>query len=1087
MSRNLQLSATGGRILPAAIFLLCCAVPALAQNAGSGDIRGTVTDPSGAVIPGAKVVLVETNTGVTKQITTNDAGIYDAVSVLTGNYKLTFSKEGFGDLVRSDVTVDVGVTTVNAQLAVGAAVQEVNVTGQATLLKTETGQQGTTLPKESMAQLPNVGQDWANFTKTLPGVEGTGAGVSVNGNMPYNSNFLTDGGAITYPQSSNVDTAIFETVAEVQVNTAAFDAQYGIGGSVFNQISKSGSNTFHGAVYWYVQNDFFNARSFFSPVVPNLRWDNYGASVGGPIRKNKMFFYFNTDRQVNESVSYPFATYPTTGMQSGNFSGSAFPTVYDPATYNGTSRTPFPGNQIPANRIDPLAAKLQAYFPTPTLPGAGLSNNWWAAQPSTTPLNRFFGRLDYNINDKHRITGSVMERDLPLHWSNPGCPIDCQNGDVDAQHVQISEVWTVNASTVNEVRLSYARQGNWFNPYTIGQGWPAKLGWTYAKADVIPVLSIGGPIAGMSWGNGAVNATLMETSMEPSDVVTMIKGRHIIKFGGEYLMEQDNSTIWGNVQSGQFNFSGVFTQNAPFGTGGLGYADFLLGQVAQWSATNSPVVGVRMKTPQLFVQDDFKVTSHLTLNLGLRYQMGKGWSEVANRLGLFDPTIPNTVSGTLGAMWFAGNGRTAMQKPIYDIFLPRVGFAWSPISKWAVRGGFGVYSYIWSLDDYGENALGFGFGGSGSLANSDQVKPIFQLSASNPPLNYVSASTNPAAYNGQAVNYYPYNTPVARNYQWSISLQHEMQGGMVAEAAYVGSHGTGLGFPVDSNEVPANKLGPGDAQSRRPFPQYLGINGNSYNAISNYHSLQLSMKKRFSRGMSFDVNYTWSKLLDDQDSSGWGRIAGATVYQDAYNPQANYGPSNFDVRQMFKGDMVYQLPVGKGKTFLNQGGVLDALLGGWQASGIFVIQTGLPFNPVWGGANLSGSAPNGNLYLAGFSAAESWYPNVVGNWHVSNPNIQQWFNPAAFAQPAAYTFGDMGRNSLYGPGEKSLDFSMGKSFRIPKLGEGGLIQFRFDATDVLNHTSFSNPNASIGTPNAGIITGTTVSGRVLQLGARLAF
>ena len=262
--------------------------------------------------------------------------------------------------------------------------------------------------------------------------------------------------------------------------------------------------------------------------------------------------------------------------------------------------------------------------------------------------------MDYNINDKHRISGSVMERDLPLHWSNPGCPIDCQNGDVDAQHVQLSEVWTVNASTVNEVRLSYARQGNWFNPYTIGQGWPAKLGWTYAKADVIPVLSIGGPVAGMSWGNGAVNATLMETSMEPSDVVTMIKGKHIIKFGGEYLMEQDNSTIWGNVQSGQFNFSGVFTQNAPFGTGGLGYADFLLGQVAQWSATNSPVVGVRMKTPQMFVQDDFKVTPHLTLNLGLRYQIGKGWSEVANRLGLFDPTIPNTVSGTLGAMWFAG-------------------------------------------------------------------------------------------------------------------------------------------------------------------------------------------------------------------------------------------------------------------------------------------------------------------------------------------------------------------------------------------------------------------------------------------------
>jgi hypothetical protein len=190
---------------------------------------------------------------------------------------------------------------------------------------------------------------------------------------------------------------------------------------------------------------------------------------------------------------------------------------------------------------------------------------------------------------------------------------------------------------------------------------------------------------------------------------------------------------------------------------------------------------------------------------------------------------------------------------------------------------------------------------------------------------------------------------------------------------------------------------------------------------------------------------------------------------------------------MFKGDMVYQLPIGKGKQFLNQGGVLDALLGGWQASGIFVIQSGLPFNPVWGGANLSGSAPNGNLYLAGFSAAESWYPNVVGNWHVSNPNIQQWFNPAAFAQPAPYTFGNMGRNVLFGPGLRTFDFSMGKNFRLPPLGEGGQLQLRFDATDVLNHPCFSNPNASIGTPNAGTITGTTAGGRVLQLGARFAF
>lgn len=1086
MLRRLQFLPVHVCTLP--VVLLCCVASlGLAQNAGSGDIRGTVTDPTGAVIPGARVTLVETNTGVAKQLTTNDAGLYDAVSVLTGTYRVTFSKQGFGDFVRDGVAVDVGVTTVNAQLAVGTAAQSVEVTGQATLLQTETGKQGSDLAKESMAVLPNVGQDWANFIGTLPGVSGTGVGGSVNGNMPYNSNFLTDGGAITYPQSSNVDDAIFETVAEVAISTSSFDAQYGVGGSVFNEITKAGTNRFHGAAYYYVQNDFFNARSFFSASVPNQRWDNYGGSVGGPIKKNKTFFYFNTDRTVSNSSYYQYSTFATAAMQAGNFSSSVFPTIYDPATLNAqNTRTPFPSNTIPASRVDPMAAKIQTFFPTPDEPG--VVNNWYNTLTQKSPLNRFFGRMDYNINDKHRLTGSVMERDLPIFLPSPNCPYDCQNGDVDAQHVQISEIWTISPTTVNEIRLAYARQGNWFSPKTAGTGWPSKLGWTYAEADVPPSININGPVGGMSWGGSAVNALLTEASMDPSDVVTMIRGKHIIKFGGELLAEQDNSTIWGNEQSGLFNFSGVYTQPAPFNSaGGLGYADFLLGQVASWSATNAPEVGMRMKIPQFFAQDDFKVTPHFTLNLGLRYELQRGWNEVKNRIGVFDPTIQNTVSGTLGAMWFGGqNGRSALQKTVPDVFLPRLGFAWSPMTNWSVRGGFGIYSYLWSLDNYGENALGFGFGGSGSEADSTQVNPIFKLSSSSPPLNYVAASTNPSAYNGHSVNEYPYNTPVARNYQWSISVQHQMPGAMVVELAYVGSHGSGLPFVINSNEVPANKLGP-NPQNNEPFPQFLGINGDSFNATSNYDSLQASIKKRFAHGLSFDANYTWSKLLDEQDSSGWGRVAGAAIYQDAYNPKANYGPSNFDIAQMFKGDLVYQLPFGKGRSFLqDSGGFVDALLGGWHISGIWTILTGSPFTPTWGGTNLSGSATT-TLFLAGFSSAESWYPNVVGNWKVSKPGIGEWFNPAAFAQPAPYTFGDMGRNVLFGPDLRTLNFSMGKTFRIPILGEGGQIQFRFDANNALNHPCFSNPNASIGTPGAGIITGTSVGGRVLQLGARLAF
>lgn len=1077
-----------------ASLYLCLSIPGLAQNTNSGDIRGTATDPSGAVVPGVKVTVFNIDTGVVKELMTNDAGLYDTASIIPGKYRITFSKQGFNAVVRDGINLEVGVITVDSQLSLGSSTQTVEVSAQAIALQTESGEQSTTFRRETMAELPNVGQDWANFTKILPGASGSGTSVSVNGNMPYNSNFLSDGGSITYPQSSNVDTGTFETVAEVQINTSSFDAQYGIGGSVFNQISKSGTNRFHGAAYEYLQNDFFNARDFFSPSVPNLRYNNFGGSIGGPILRNKMFFYYNVDRLIDNSTTYTYYTYPTAAMRGGDFSSAQFPLIYDPATLstvNGQQvRQSFPRNQIPASRIDPLAAKVQSFFPSPNL--SGDTNNWLQGLTGIYPTDRMFGRLDYNISDKHRLTFSMKEENKPEFAPSPDCPLDCEHYDVDGYQGQISEVWTASSSIVNEFRFAYLRQGNFFYPPSLNKDYPSQLGWQYALANLFPSITIGGPVGATSLMTSgfSVNATLVENTFEPSDVVTMIKGKHVLKFGGELLDEQDNSTVWGNVQSGQFTFSGVFTQKTPFNANsGLGYADFLLGQVASWQATNSPEVGVRSKSPQFFAQDDYKVTSKLTLNLGLRYQIQTGWSEVANRLGSFDPTIPNSLTGTNGAMWFAGqNGRNSLQKSIYDTFLPRLGFAWSPWDKWVLRGGFGMYTYLWSVDNYGENALGFGSGGTGSLANSDQLQPVLQFSSPNPPLNYVSASKDSAGYNGHAVNYYPYNTPLSRSYEWSLSLQHQLQQGLVAEAAYVGNHGTGLSFPVDSNQVPANLLGPGNAQVNRPFPQYLGINGNSYNAISNYDSLQLSLKKHFNRGFSFDVNYTWSKFLDDQDSSGWGRIAGSPIYQSAYYPGENYGYSEYDVPRMFKGDAVYQLPFGKGKSMLNRNGLLDAVLGGWQATGIFTIESGTPFTPVMGTANLSGAAPNSSLYLAGFSAAESWYPNVVGNPSVPNPNINQWFNTAAFAQPADFTFGNSGRNILRGPAMRDVDFSFGKNFAIPILGEGARLQFRFDATNIFNHPNFANPNANIGTPTAGTITSTlTGQGRVLQLGARFSF
>lgn len=1092
-----------------ALFLLATAGIGLAQNTNSAEVRGTVTDVSGAVIPNVSVMILNTDTGVSRKLTTNSAGVYDAVSVLPGQYSLTFDKTGFTKLVRNGIDLTVGVTTINAQLNVGATQQEVQVTAQAPLLQTENGQQSTTLQAKSMQQLPNVGQSWANFTKILPGAAGSGTGVAVNGNLPYYSNFLADGANVTLPHSANFDTMVFADVAEVQINTSSFSAEYGVGGAVFNQISKSGTNDWHGSAYEYFQNDALNARNFFAESVPYLRYNNFGGTVGGPVIKNKWFFFFNVDKVINNTTSHFSDTFPVASMRAGDFSDmSEWPKIYEPGTLGqgpAGGRVPFPGNKIPANMMDPLALQFQTLFPQPNRPG--YSNNWQGFLQSNSPFLRWFGRMDYNLSDNNRVTFSITQRDNPAFYPQPYHAVGDQSGDVDSYNAQISDVWTINPTTVNEFRYGFTRQGNWFVPHSLGQNFPQKLGWTYPEANLPPSLQFEGN-PGTTWIGPSTNAIYVENSFDPSDVVTMIRGRHILKFGAEVLEYQDNSTPWGNINSGTFHFSGAFTQSAPSGSGGLGYADFLLGQTASWNASNTPIVGMRQKSPQFFIQDDFKVKPNLTLNLGLRYQIQGGWHEVANRLGDFDPDKINPVTNTPGAMWFGGqDGRTNLEKTIYDIFLPRVGFSWSPMKNWAVRGGFGIYSYGWSIDTYAGGAEGLGTNSHGSLTSTDQIHPVFILSqATYADLNYVGPNRSPASFNGQGPSYYPYHTPVAKSYQWTISIEHQFGAGMMIQAAYVGNHGKDLSFPVDVNQVPGNLLlqsvaDPANAQSLRPFPQFSGIGGNLYNSISNYNSAQLSFTKRLSHGLQFDINYTYSKMLDEQDSSGWGSRDGGQTYQSSYNPALNYALSNFDLPNMFKGDLVYDLPFGHGRRFLSNNAVAGAILGGWQLSTTFVFESGRPFTPTIGATSQPGT-------LSG----RSLFPDVIGDPHIGNQSVNGWFNTCtvlldgshspdgcanpAWAVPAPGHFGNAGRNILRGPGIQDVDFSLGRNFRIPLPGETGNLQIRIDALNGLNHANFSTPGTSLGTSGAGIITSTTgnynttnnsFGARTIQLGARFSF
>ncbi|HMF75517.1 MAG TPA: TonB-dependent receptor [Bryobacteraceae bacterium] len=1079
--------ASVSRFAAFAALSVCFAHAVLAQNTNSGDIRGTVTDATGAVVPGVAVTLLNTNTGITRELSTNSAGLYDAVSILPGQYTITFTKEGFQTVVRSGITLDVGAISVDAQLTVGGTQQQIQVTGEAPLLKTENAQQSTNLQAKTMEGLPNVGQNWQNFVKLIPGANGTpasdagaanpGVGVAINGSLPFYSSFLADGASIRLPHSANVDNQISESVSEVQINTSTFSSEYGGGGAVFNVISKSGSNQWHGAAYEYFENDALNARSFFDgKSAARVRYNNFGGSVGGPLLKNKLFFFYNFDKTINPSSTTTTTTVPTDAMKQGVFDATIFGIIRDPS--NGQ---PFLNNQIPRARMDPVALAVQQYYPTANL--AGITNNYRFQQLGTNTQVRQFGRLDYNLRSDNRLTMSIKERGSTGSTLGTTCPVNCQNNTSESYEGQISDVHTFSPTVVNEFRYGYTRQANWFTPGSLGLGFPQKIGLQYAKLDLFPNINITGTATNNTL-NPQTSAIYIQNAFNPSDVVTMIRGKHILHFGGEVLIYQDNSTPWGNLSAANFTFNGQFTQ------ANVGYADFLVGQAQAWSALNQGEAGMRSKNPSLFVQDDIKLRPNLTLNVGMRWEVHGGFTEVNNRAGSFDPTIINPVTNTLGAIWFAGNnGRNKIMATDYKIFLPRVGVAWSPTTKWSVRGGFGMYSSLWSVDVNG-SPLGFGSANGGSVSANPGQAPVANLSGSGAGLPYVLASRDPGAYNGQGggnIPYMPYNTPTSRIYQWSVSIQRQFGGGIVAEAAYVGSHADGLQFQSNINQVPADKLGQG--QSGRPFPQFLGIGPSvpggltgSFNNVSNYNSMQLSVRKRFSHGLSADVNYTWSKMLDNQDTSGWGSHYGDANYQDAFNVGRNYGLSNFDVPQAFKGYVVYQIPLGRGHAILSHG-IADVLLGGWQASSMFIAQSGVPFTPTMASSTDSGA-------LGG-----QWFPNVVGNPSVQNQTINQWFNQLAYATPATNTFGNSGRNTLRGPDLTSIDFSLAKTFRIPKFERGGL-QIRMDATNIVNHPSFKLPNAKLNAaalasgvpdPSVGQVTDVSVPGRFFQLGARFTF
>ena len=1131
----------------------------LAQNANTGEIRGTVQDSSGALVDDVRVTITNIETGANIVTTTNSVGIYDAPSVAPGQYTITFAKTGFKEFIRKGVTLPVQTIAVDATLQVGNISEQVTIIAEAPLLQTETSDQQTNFTTKEVLAAPITGGIWfSELTKILPGVGGGGGrnaaggeGVAVNGTQSYSANFQIEGSSATDPRDQNASNNYppIDAIGEVNVN-AASGAQSGNSLLSLNVNLRSGTNRWHGSAFEFVQNDIFNSRNYFQTTGKKAveRWNEFGGSVGGPIIKDKLFFYFTYQRNPVRSGGFYTTTVPTMAMRSGDFSGldsqgnPLFPTVYDSTSCSGNCpRTPLNGgsNVLQSTQFDPVASAILGYIPKPTdTDNTHLVNNYSAVVATPSTGQWFVGKIDYQISSKHRLSGSVLEYPTTLTF-NPdalcGLGFDCTTSTPNNrnQTARVTETWTINSTMVNEFRLNGMREHDQYAGATWGKGFLQKIGMqpaygTNAPADVFPNITINSNgqlgVGAQTFIGGGIHANLVEDIYTASDVLTLIHGRHTLRLGGELDRQFQHDTTWGDASSGNFAFTGAGTNSGSSvdprtgGTSsGVQFADFLLGDVGNWYIFNGDPTNAATWITAAFVNDDFKVTPRLTLNLGLRYQHQTGWAVADGRFGNFSPTLPNpgvpiawypsnpncqTGTNCLGAMQYGQiNGHNTVE-PSANSWSPRIGFAWSPWNKWSFRGSYGIFqvargSELYAHDNF-PGTLGFGFNPHGSIFPSDNFTPAFSLQTGPPPGSVIfptAANLTPDQFNYQQVASYAPYVPLQYFQQFLFSVQREMPWHHVLDVSYVHTKGTHLNFATDVNQVPAADLtNGGDYSSSRPFPYFRSILGHDFTGWSNYNALQVRIVKQMTHGVSYQFNYAWSKLMDTGTSSGHDQ--GLDTWQVAANPALNYGISQLDATQNLNGSVTYELPFGNGR-MIPLHGIVNQIAGGWRLSGIVQAHSGAPFTPVVS----DGSVSDGDAAFSGSANCFCGYalrPNRNGTGKLSNPTLGQWFDVSAFSNPnssaggdqaSGAAFGDSGRNILRGPRFVNFDLSLAKSFRIR---EGMNVEIRADSYNFFNHPQFNNPDTNILSSTAGQITSAQGAnnfgpGRIIQMGGRFTF
>jgi hypothetical protein len=1111
-------------ILLAALVLVFAAGSAWAQK-DTGSIAGTVKDATGAVVAGAKVVVSDVDRGITFTSTTDESGEYVASPLRVGHYTVTIEHAGFKKAVSVPVALDVQQRiVVNIALEIGQIGEVIEVSGAAPLLETETSSLGQVVDNKRVVNLPLNGRNFAQLALltagTAPSEPGSrdegGYGFSANGARSLQNNFLLDG----VDNNSNLPDLLNETnyviqpsveaLEEFKVQTNAYSAEFGRGnGAIINATIKSGANNVHGSVYEFLRNEKFDAKNFFDPAnqpIAPYKQNQFGATFGGALVKNKTFFFVDYEGLRIRQAQTWTSTVPTAAMRAGDFSSQidySQPTgldCNDATTYVGeifNSRlagancgVPFqydglgnPLNSIPLAQQDPLALAITSLFPLPNANGAGY--NYVSNPVRSENRNNFDVRVDHTFTAKDytffRFSYEDQPSVLPGPFSTGGDGGGFFTGVEDNAYRSFAASWThtFRPQLVNEFRLGYNRVNS--------QRQQLNADMTSEQ-----ILGITGGFPGVPFspGNGGLPqmyfsdvATMGSPTYLPShevqntfnflDNLTLLRGKHSFKFGTEIRLEQ--FTIFQPAASrGALDFGSTFSDNpAALGSGGSGFASFLNG-LADWAMlTNMHNIYYHRPVYAFYGQDDWKLTSKLTLNLGVRYELFTTIKESHNQMGTFDLAtgsiiVPQGVSAQLtpylaSIIPLNATGTPGLINPDKNNFAPRIGLAYQITPKLVVRTGYGIFyggneSGPWSNPSMGFNPPFFtienmytpcGLASANPATQDCSLQGMSQLSTGFP-LNALTDPNTPYLFSIDPNLRTPYMQ------QWHLSTQYQLPSQTMLEIGYAGSKGSNQYLFFNANQAKPDTNPNLLWAPRRPFPQIDGFIANIQSTgYSNYNSLQVRAEKRFSKGLTFLAAWTWAHSMDLASSADLGAQNGGDFRYNIH-PEWEYANSDFDIRHRFVFSYLYELPFGKDKRFLSgASGVLNQIVNGWQIGGITSVSRGNSFTIL-----------DGNGSFANSDGQQR--PDLVGDPHAAPCVPGTYFNTCAFADPAQGSFGNVGRNTMHGPGYQIWDFSMFKNFRI---GEKMKLEFRSELFNVFNHANLqfakSGPQNSISTTTFG--------------------